>query len=896
MAIAVIDPGHGGKSEVGGSSPNNAVGPGGLLEKDLTLDLARRVRSVLAREGVDVRLTRDADTNIGLRERAGLARKAGADAFVSIHFNGFNGKAQGTETWHHSAASSDSQALALLVQTAVRKATGLDDRKVKARGFGVLHPQSHAKDTAACLVEVSFMDVAAEEARLRLDAYKDKVAAALAGAIKGWLVADGRMAGPAPRVESTAAPGRAAPEDGYEAGRLPDGQDGQDRGGDGMAQPTVQDRPAPGPAARRGELSAGVTFIGDPRAPAADAAAGIKLDPMLRGWRTNRLLPGTAGDVHVEAAVGRDESLDAAFLELLARHRRAVGIIRTGGVNYKGEHAEAWSGTGSLVAPNILLTNHHVLNSPQVAAAAEVAFDFEVSVQDLANGRKTPPAPGRSFRLQPEQLFVTSPTVGGLDYTFVWIDAAQAAGVAPLRMERAAFVIAEGEKAFIIHHPNWKPKQVSLDDADVVAAPPEGPLIHYTSDTERGSSGALVFDRSGRIIALHHASRENREQLRTPDGLVPDAVNEGIKLAAIALDLEARRAHDATAMIDLVLGEIYGSDTLAGFFGAAGRQADAGQDSATRVAGLYQASEQDIDVGFWNLAPFTSFAAGDAAQAGETAAMLVDLGLDLWVLGGAAPATAAALVEAIERKFGLALRCLSLPPGAPAAGQTVAVLWNPETVESAPLAWPPGIAQLFALRGEDFATPGQAAYVPGPAPGPIFSRQPALLQVRGRGSLAFNLVPVDPGEGDAVRRSLAAHILARAAGEMIVRHGASQDWVLGGGFDAASANAGFAILAGTGYTPAAAQDEAGGAIGYLKSPGSSVGPAFLSPNVSRLYGPQDVFIVAREKSQVDYLKRFGEHRPLLLRLSARTAGAAPEAHTGPALGEHIDAALRRVLG
>lgn len=155
------------------------------------------------------------------------------------------------------------------------------------------------------------------------------------------------------------------------------------------------------------------------------------------------------------------------------------------------------------------MTNHHVLNSPEVAAAAEVAFDFEVSAQQLANGNNTPPVPGRSYRLRPEQLFVTSPIDGGLDYTFVWIDEAAATGATPLSMERAAFAIEPGEKAFIIHHPNGKPKRVSLDDTDVVAAHPDGPLIHYTTDTEPGSSGAPVLDRSGRLIALHHASRRN---------------------------------------------------------------------------------------------------------------------------------------------------------------------------------------------------------------------------------------------------------------------------------------------------------------------------------------------------------------------------------------------------
>jgi len=192
MAVIVLDPGHGGTVKTGDSSPNNATGPTGLKEKAVTLDIAGRARTILAAAGLDVRMTRTTDTNLGLADRAKIAKNAGADAFVSIHFNGFDQVAQGTETYHHNNASSDSKTLAATVQAAVLKATGLKDREVKKAGFAVLRPALHAAGTAACLVEISFMDVAAEEARLKTDAYKDSVAKAIAAAIKGWLVADQR--------------------------------------------------------------------------------------------------------------------------------------------------------------------------------------------------------------------------------------------------------------------------------------------------------------------------------------------------------------------------------------------------------------------------------------------------------------------------------------------------------------------------------------------------------------------------------------------------------------------------------------------------------------------------------------------------------------------------------
>jgi N-acetylmuramoyl-L-alanine amidase len=76
----VIDAGHGGY-DPGTSSAQ------GLLEKDITLQIAKRVAEVLQRHGVAVELTRDSDTFVGLSQRTNAANRAEADLFVSIHAN-----------------------------------------------------------------------------------------------------------------------------------------------------------------------------------------------------------------------------------------------------------------------------------------------------------------------------------------------------------------------------------------------------------------------------------------------------------------------------------------------------------------------------------------------------------------------------------------------------------------------------------------------------------------------------------------------------------------------------------------------------------------------------------------------------------------------------------------
>lgn len=79
----VLDPGHGGRD-------GGAVGPSGLLEKDVTLDVAKRLKRRLDQSGrYRVLMTRSADSTHSLRERAEYANDNGADLFISLHVNYF---------------------------------------------------------------------------------------------------------------------------------------------------------------------------------------------------------------------------------------------------------------------------------------------------------------------------------------------------------------------------------------------------------------------------------------------------------------------------------------------------------------------------------------------------------------------------------------------------------------------------------------------------------------------------------------------------------------------------------------------------------------------------------------------------------------------------------------
>jgi N-acetylmuramoyl-L-alanine amidase len=98
----VVDPGHGGKDP-------GAVGANNLYEKDITLELSKRLAKVLRKHiDCDVHLTRTEDVYLTLQQRTAIANRKGADVFISVHANAnVNKGAYGTETYFLNFSKND---------------------------------------------------------------------------------------------------------------------------------------------------------------------------------------------------------------------------------------------------------------------------------------------------------------------------------------------------------------------------------------------------------------------------------------------------------------------------------------------------------------------------------------------------------------------------------------------------------------------------------------------------------------------------------------------------------------------------------------------------------------------------------------------------------------------
>lgn len=173
--VVAIDAGHGGRDP-------GAIGPTGLYEKEVVLDIALRVRELLVRGGVRVVMTRETDTFVELADRSRIARAQGATAFVSIHANASTRPAaSGSETYY---LTPQSLVLAQMMQEELGRIPGLANRGVRTANFQVLREN----EIPAVLVEVAYLSNLDEEARLRTTAFRQRLAEAVARAVHRFLL------------------------------------------------------------------------------------------------------------------------------------------------------------------------------------------------------------------------------------------------------------------------------------------------------------------------------------------------------------------------------------------------------------------------------------------------------------------------------------------------------------------------------------------------------------------------------------------------------------------------------------------------------------------------------------------------------------------------------------
>lgn len=172
--VIVLDPGHGGEDE--GCSRN------GVLEKDINLEIARKVETKLEEKGYQVVFTREGDATRSKEERVDKANAVQGDLYVSIHQNADETpEPDGMEVWYcNERYGRESERLARLMQKFIVEETEAREREVVQTDTLYVIRESNMP---SCLIETGFLSNAAERKKLMDTEYQEKIAAGIADAV-----------------------------------------------------------------------------------------------------------------------------------------------------------------------------------------------------------------------------------------------------------------------------------------------------------------------------------------------------------------------------------------------------------------------------------------------------------------------------------------------------------------------------------------------------------------------------------------------------------------------------------------------------------------------------------------------------------------------------------------
>jgi N-acetylmuramoyl-L-alanine amidase len=173
----LIDPGHGGKDP--GTLGIKLGGSYGMQEKEVVLDVSKKIATKLSAMGANVRLTRSSDVFIELDERAAMVSRYGADIFVSIHADYISDTSIAGPTCYIARQSTaQSRKIAQSILNEFEK-NGIKTRGLRQADYRVLvrHPKP------STLVEVGYLSNPREARLLNTDNYRNKVAEIVANGI-----------------------------------------------------------------------------------------------------------------------------------------------------------------------------------------------------------------------------------------------------------------------------------------------------------------------------------------------------------------------------------------------------------------------------------------------------------------------------------------------------------------------------------------------------------------------------------------------------------------------------------------------------------------------------------------------------------------------------------------
>lgn len=252
----------------------------------------------------------------------------------------------------------------------------------------------------------------------------------------------------------------------------------------------------------------------------------------LRGLAPLTKLP--AAVIQKQAIIHRDDTLDKAFLERCLRTAESVVklmVPRFDNQQQKLVDNRPWvfNGTGWLLSDDLVITNHHVINSRNDNETNALPDDFAlqasqaVALFDYDTDKSDPP------KLKMDLVMANE----ALDYCILRLRSKSTRAALPILKQLVEIDAVTYLPVNIVQHPYGKAKRFALRNNLAVDADSE--LLRYYTDTDYGSSGSPVLDDQWRVVALHRGAMLREAKFQGKDTAF---VNVGTQIARILEDIQ----------------------------------------------------------------------------------------------------------------------------------------------------------------------------------------------------------------------------------------------------------------------------------------------------------------------------------------------------------------------
>ena len=236
----------------------------------------------------------------------------------------------------------------------------------------------------------------------------------------------------------------------------------------------------------------------------------------------------------LERIIDGSDLLPASFLVQGASVQRAIArVVLTKPHRPRSHTFPAGTGwaTGFMVAPNLFMTNNHVIEDKAFREKVRIQFNYQLNTQGDEDDTT-------SFLPKLDGFFYTNEA---LDCTIIELEpnAGECETDDPIRagdewgfisIPKGTVTYWENQYFNIVQHPSGRLKEIAIRDSQIDTL--FSRVVRYKADTEPGSSGSPVFDNEWNLVALHHAGGDK-------DFTGKWLNNEGIRIDAIVNDLRA---------------------------------------------------------------------------------------------------------------------------------------------------------------------------------------------------------------------------------------------------------------------------------------------------------------------------------------------------------------------